>query len=245
MAVTLKVFQESYFFSRRKDGDVLELDKGETHHLSRVFRLGIGDIIQITDGEGWLFKSQIMEIHNCLSLCRILEQQHHTRPVPDIHLAAAILKGGSMDELMEMTFPLGVREFTPIKTAFSVKPSRLEERVMERWRHKAVAVLKQAKMTFLTCIRESTTLMDLLEKPGVGKTLILHTQHGVPLWEAVSGNDGHFTLLVGPEGGFSQQEVRLCLDKGAAAVCLGRARLRSELAAHTAVCGVRLLTKSL
>jgi 16S rRNA (uracil1498-N3)-methyltransferase len=221
-------------------GEEAVLAGEELGHLSRVLRLAPGDEVVLFDGRGgeWLARlSSLNKREARLAVVCPLSGGAERRL--SLHLAQALIKGPKADWLVGKACELGIAKLTFFPSERSVP--RADTSRLERWRRLAAESLKQCRGSLLPEIQEAKDLGFVLSASGAGLRLILHAGEGVRgLREVLEGAPGFesATLLVGPEGGFTDMEVENGVAAGFVPVGLGGRILRAETAA---VCGAAVL----
>jgi 16S rRNA (uracil1498-N3)-methyltransferase len=206
-----------------------ELSEEEAAHALRVLRLGIGAELDITDGKGNLYKAVISSIagkHCYVEAKEIL-------PMPkgwngDIHIAVAPTKNmDRMEWLAEKATEIGLDALTFLNCRFSerkvIKTERIERIV--------VSGMKQSLKFNKTTVEEMTDFNRFINAEHKGAKFIAHCYEGSKqnLSDClVAGEDA--TILIGPEGDFSKEEVESAIKAGFTPVSLGNSRLRTETA---------------
>ena len=251
-------------------GNRITISGEKARYLISVLRCSAGDELQVFDGEGSLYKSEITEIENKKVIIDLLEQISLNAESPlNLTLVQGILKGEKMDVVVQKATELGVKEIIP---AITERSQIRHTRKVDRWRKIAEEASKQSGRTMIPVVHEPMEFSNFfedycnppippLEKGGKGgfeslvnshkiKGFIFWEEGGLPLKEAIhrfANSPIHqFTnspiyLLVGPEGGFSKEEVSLAVSKGLIAVSLGKRILRAETAAISAVALIQFL----
>jgi len=200
----------------------------EAHHLSRVCRLGIGDIVEVFDGHGLATRSEIAAIgHGSVELM-ILSVLPERLPPLHLALATAVPKGERFDWLVEKATELGVERLIPIATARSVvqpgepKLIRLRRSIIEASKqcHRDRLMIIEPPMEWARVVQSARPLLRFLADP-----------EGCPVaaWPAIERGRAA-TLAVGPEGGFTPAERELAIQAGWVAICLSVNTLRIETA---------------
>lgn len=211
------------------------LSGGEAHHLVRVLRLGAGDEVAIFDGRGREFRARVERIAGAIVTVRVLEPiaSAPERQVP-ITLAQAVLKGTSMDDVVRDATMMGVGEIVPIVSAHTVARKAASPHGTERWRRVAIASAKQCRRAWIPDVSEAQTFDAWVGQPRTGVTLLLvePSIRGIdPMpMRALTARETPpaAALVVGPEGGWSAEEVRAAVAGGHVAVTLGPMTLRAE-----------------
>lgn len=223
----------------------LEIENGfcvitgrEAHHMSRVLRMGRGDALVLLDGKGGRFLAEIQSVSRNAVKIQIKMSLGHAPPSLEITLCQAVIKSASMDYLIQKTSELGVARISPFFSSRSVvhlKGDR-QEKKSNRWREIAHSAAKQ-------CNRD---IPPEIEPPeSFDKQLVLSSNAPglkVILWEKEASRDlkdllqnhepsGSVTGMVGPEGGFTPEEVSSARHAGFIPVSMGSRILRAETAA--------------
>jgi len=220
-----------YFYTlpEQIQGDTLSITGAEFSHLTHVMRKKPGDIIGVVDGTGNSYVVTIKEIVHRAAMCAI--QSHAIRPgepVARLHLAVGILKNSSrFDYLVEKATEIGVETITPLLTERTI-PRHAKT---DRWQKIALAAMKQSGRSVLPRLAELASLPDFLAgAPPDALRLIPHSNgKGAPLSGTPAGNQ--VVVCIGPEGGFTEEEIDLATASGFTTVSLGPLRLRTETAA--------------
>ncbi|MBP5409603.1 MAG: 16S rRNA (uracil(1498)-N(3))-methyltransferase [Prevotella sp.] len=215
-----------------------ELPADEASHAVKVLRLTAGDEMMLMDGQGNFYRAVVIVASNHHCMYDIQETQPQERPWQGhIHLAIAPTKLMDRTEWMvEKAVEIGVDEMTFLDCQFSerrvVKTQRLEKI--------AVSAMKQSRKAWKTEIHEMTSFNDFITTPRSGYQYIAHCYEEVErsfLFEQMNtlAPTEDVTILIGPEGDFSIDEVRNAIGKGYQSVHLGSSRLRTETAGLSAV----------
>ncbi len=222
-------------------GDRVTLTGDGYHHVRRVLRLGPGDELELFDGAGLVAQAIIDGAPDRALTLRIEQCRHQPPPPgPTVTLVCAELKGDKMDLVLQKSTELGVDRVVPVTTARSVpRPAAEARKRRQVRRHKVVReACRQCGRAYLPEVHPSVPLVE-----GLGG----HTgEDAFVLWEstgagglagalAESAVEAGIVLLVGPEGGFTSEEVASARDHGFAEVSLGRHILRADTAALAAV----------
>ena len=228
------------------------LDPEESRHAVRVLRMHQGDPIDVTDGRGALHHCTIVEASEkgCVVQPHTSSLQPPTsnlRPPTSalgIHLAVAPTKNPSrMEWLVEKAVEMGVASITLLRCDHSERSFLKTERLQKL----AVSAMKQSLRTVLPAIGEAVVLRDWLHSEfniqNSELKFIAHCEAGQPrtplAYLLEPGRPA--TILIGPEGDFSADEIALALDCGFQPVSLGPSRLRTETAALYAVAAFNLI----
>ena len=225
-----------------------ELPPDEAMHAMRVLRLKGGDELFLMDGKGNYFKAEvtIAATHHCYyEIKECLPQKPQWKG--HRHLAIAPTKMlDRIEWMIEKVTEIGVDEISFINCQFSerrlLKTTRLEKI--------AISAVKQSRKAWKPVLNEMELLKRFLELPRKGKKYIAHCYNEIPrtyLFDELRKNDEdeEVTVLIGPEGDFSLEEVKDCMEKGYQSVHLGESRLRTETAGLAAVMMIQLAKKQI
>ena len=207
-------------------------DKEESKHIIKVLRKKDTDILFVTNGLGLLFKTEITlaSDNKCTVQIRSVEK---TKPSKfQLHLAVAPTKMNDRYEwFLEKATEIGVHEITPIIC------DRSERKVVNRERFEKIILtaMKQSNLLFLPKLNEALTFKEFVKRNKNGLHFIAHCEdtEKKTLKSLLKTNE-NITLLIGPEGDFSEKEIALALENNYIPVSLGNTRLRTETAAIVA-----------
>jgi 16S rRNA (uracil1498-N3)-methyltransferase len=216
----------------------IAIEGDEARHISRVLRKQPGDMIWVVDGAGKAFEAVIRLVAPEMVECEILFEHHHLHePDIDVTLAVAQLKNPSrMDWIIEKATELGVRTIIPLQTMRTIARSPKED----RWNNIALAAMKQSGRCILPKISPPTDFdVVIANSTQYDMKLIPYerTDHILFIAEAMKHRKPPRSamILIGPEGGFTDEEVLQAEKAEFTQVSLGRRRLRTETAAVIAL----------
>jgi 16S rRNA (uracil1498-N3)-methyltransferase len=220
-----------------------EITGSEAGHICRVLRLSNGDEVELFDGTGSGYRAQIVSVapdHVRLSI--VASYPLTTESPARITLAQGFLKENKMDDLIRPLTELGIHRWRPFCAARSVsrpKAKGLEKR-LDRWRKKTLEAVKQCRRARIPTIEPADSLVEVLETSD-GFDLNIFFWEGELLAVKLPGQSlpppRSILAVVGPEGGFSAEEVQLAREHGFLICGLGPRILRAETAA-LAACSV-------
>jgi 16S rRNA (uracil1498-N3)-methyltransferase len=211
---------------RLSDGAGVELDAGQANYLGNVMRLGVGAELLVFDGLSGEWLARISEAAKKRMTLTVDRKTREAESIPDVWLAFAPVKRAQTDWLVEKATELGAARLVPVTTQRTVA-----ERVkLERLKSIAIEAAEQCGRTRVPEIVEPVHLRRFLEELDPARHLYFADENGgEPL--ASSFREGPAAILVGPEGGFTDEERALVRGSGASAVSLGPRILRAETAA--------------
>lgn len=218
------------------------LPEEESQHCIRVLRLAEGDEIKLTDGKGYFYTASVTRAHPKHCEVKILEKQRQASLWNfNLHLAVAPTKNmDRMEWFVEKATEIGIDGITCLNCRFSerreIKPVRLEKIL--------VSAIKQSQKATLPALNGMMDFKEFVCRPFEGRKLIAHCNEGEkPLIRERYRRGENALILIGPEGDFSPEEVKLAIEQGFEPVSLGESRLRTETAALVACHTVHVLNQ--
>ncbi|HHW55087.1 MAG: 16S rRNA (uracil(1498)-N(3))-methyltransferase [bacterium] len=212
-------------------------------HLYRVLRLRPGAIIEVGDGRGRAFRAELISAGPQSSKARLLEPILEERePRLPLILAQALVKGEKMDWIIQKGTELGVHTFVPFTSRRVVVKLKGEKAAArrERWERIAREAAKQCGRTLVPRVDGPLDLEEVLTRYGREDYLIIlpwEGENNQGLNVALTGvsRRAGVVVVIGPEGGFEEEEVQRAQELGARVVSLGPRILRAETAALAVV----------
>ncbi|MBI5181740.1 MAG: 16S rRNA (uracil(1498)-N(3))-methyltransferase [Nitrospirae bacterium] len=233
------------FFIDSKDiiDNKIAISNAALRHITKVLRLGIGDKICVADEGKKRYLIELTDINHKKATGKILETKEATEPPPiEIILLQSILKGGKMDMLIQKATELGVSKILPVITERTiVKIKEGADRREERWQRIAKEASQQCGRWDIPIVWPLRRFEDAFNDiKDVDLALILwEGEHINKLRDILRGRAQtgikKVCLLVGPEGGFTREEVKFAMEKGFIPASLGDLILRAETAAITII----------
>lgn len=217
------------FYAPNISGNTFTLNEEESKHCIRVLRLNVGDEITLVDGMGGLFKTRIVnpEPKRCqveiVETFNEFEKRNHY-----LHIAIAPTKNIERFEwFLEKATEIGIDEITPLLCEHSerkvINNDRLEKII--------VSAMKQSIKAYLPKLNHVTPFKSFIQTKRQGGAYIAHcNKSGLKHLKNELANSVNSTILIGPEGDFSPEEVTLAIDIGYNEISLGNSRLRTETA---------------
>ncbi len=214
-----------------ESGSVI-LEDAEAHHLTHVLRHQPEDIVELFSGAGLVAACRIAVIRKRDVEVNILASRRDPPVRLELTLATAVPKGDRFDWLIEKATELGVSRLVPITTSRSVVDPR--DSKLDKLRQTVITACKQSGRNNLMPISSVTSWNDFLKEFSAEHRMLIAHPNGERLETVIQSFDNNSKQLVvaiGPEGGFSDEEVQSALSLGAKAVQLGPQILRIETAA--------------
>lgn len=222
---------EQFFYSVNTTDSFLTIDDQEHQHLSRVMRKKISDQIWVSDGKGMAYVCEILDIGKESTQCKILKTfPLFGEPANKVSLAVGIIKPAHWEIMLEKAVELGVHDIYPLTTRYTVVPNIKKERNEKI----LLAALKQSGRSYLPVVHDPVPFKTFIEQKRNEVIFICDNQDDYPYLE--TGMDTtDYVVLIGPEGGFSSDEVNLAIKHCARPVLLSNRRLRTETACLAAL----------
>ncbi len=224
------------------------LDGEEAHHALKVMRLKVGDRIDLFNGRGSVMRARITATEGSKALWAEIEQQHAKQAaLPAITLALAIPKGGNMELIVQKAVELGVSRIIPLVSERCIVRLKAKDATakQEKWQRIALEACKQCKTAYLPEVAAIRTLEQQLSEQSSSEARLCCAlvESARPLRERLeelrANGETAVTLLVGPEGDFSEREYAAIMDACYKPVSLGSLILRVETAVFMAVASAR------
>ena len=216
-------------------GDQLTLTQEESRHIIKVLRKQKGDAFLATDGAGTTYECQVGSFAHGLVTASILSKEEgRGEPEFQLILAVALLKKDRFKWIIEKGTELGISNFMPIVTERTIGTERSMKPA--RCRKIAISAMKQSGRSRLPEIADPMTFHALLNaSPMADVQLIAHEKDDRQNLDDVFHTPVRSAVLcVGPEGGFTEEEVIFAREHGYRSFRMGIRRLRTETAAITA-----------
>ena len=217
-----------YNLNLKHNDKELTLFDSEHSHLTKVLRKKIDEIVYLTNGRGYLFEAMIVQINSKDTKLKILSSLK--RPEMNYCLNIAISptkKNDRFEWFIEKAVEIGVSSITPIITSYT------ERKILNysRLNKIAVSAMKQSLQTYLPVINPITDFKEYLKTNQNSNNYIAHCNQSERshLSKIISKNSDS-NIIIGPEGGFKDDEIKLAVNFNYIPVSLGLNRLRTETA---------------
>ena len=212
--------------------DIFELSEDDSYHIIKVMRNKIGDKIEVVIDNN-LFICEIVEINNLVKVRRVEEVDCDSELPCYVTIAQSLVKEQKMDLILQKSCELGVSEIIPINATRSiVKLDKKETKKIERWNKILKEASEQSKRVVIPIVNEIMDIKDLANLDYDIKILCTVNELSTSLKNVLSKdlNNLKILLVIGPEGGFTDNEEKILIDKGFISTSFGRRVLRTETA---------------
>jgi 16S rRNA (uracil1498-N3)-methyltransferase len=227
---------QRYFINPRQwNGDTIQIEGEDVHHMIRVMRMRPGDRVICCDGQGSDLLAELTDAAGDRVRLQVLEQRpSQGEPGVAVTVAQALLKGDKWEWVLQKGTELGAVSFLPFLSERSVVKldGNKADKKRERWQKIVKEAAEQSHRGSIPAVQSPVDWNGILEKIRANRpVLFAYEGGGVPLQQALGeGPFQHMMLVVGPEGGFTPREAEQAQAAGARAVTLGSRILRAETA---------------
>ena len=239
------------FFIPKPFKQEMQITGQDAHHILDVLRMGPGNLLQAVADDGVSFVAEIVAANtNTVTIAarEILRESHE--PTVAISLLQGLAKGEKMEWIIQKAVEIGVTDIFPLAMDHSVvalENAKAEKRV-ERWQKIAEAAAKQSKRDVIPAVHSVRKLPRVLQDETWDLLLVAYeSENKISLKDVLQSHKEakRIGLVIGPEGGLSQEEVTAAREAGGIAVSLGRRILRTETAGLVAAAAILYETDNL
>ncbi len=224
------------FFIREGDinGGSAVIRGEDCHHLVHVRRVKAGDLLRLRSADGRGYTGRISSVGASEITLTITDEIMSAGEPVDISLYMALIKGGNFEFVLQKAVEIGVNRIIPVITSRTVPdPSGKTDQKMDRWNKIIAGAAKQCFRSGIPVLEYPSAFSDVIKNVSSAIRLIAHPGAVTELRDFLSTSErpSSVSLLVGPEGGFSETEILSATDAGWIAVNFGTTHLRAETAA--------------
>lgn len=228
--------------------EIILLDGERARHIAKSLRMGKGDMLTVTDGEGVDYGCVIEEVtKETVTLKVCYKQASDSEPTCSVTIYQGNPKGSKLEDVIQKCTELGAVKIVPVLTARSV--SRPDEKSVkkktERYRKIALEAAQQSGRGTVPEIAEMQTLANAAKADESEVKIVFYEGGGEPLRDIIKPETKSVSVYIGPEGGFEKSEVELLCAAGAFKATLGKRILRTQTAPVAALSAIMLLTGNL
>jgi len=219
-------------------GSTLLLDGAEGRHGATVLRIGVGEQVQLTDGVGHRVEAVVESVGAGTLHLRLRAITQEPQPDSRFVLVQALAKGDRDEQAIAAATELGVDEVVPWQAARSIVIWRGERaaRSLRKWETVVLAATKQSRRARVPKVSEPADQAAVIQRiEDAALALVLHQEATQPLAGVELPRSGEVLVIVGPEGGVTDEELGAFVAAGASAVLLGPNVLRSSSAGPAAL----------
>ena len=224
------------FFCKDDDKE-LRLSEEESRHIVKVLRKSIGEKLYFTDGKGMFLTGEIITTDTKNTTVKIIKKEKKRKNHNySLHIAIAPTKNMDRFEwFLEKSTEIGIDEITPIICSNS------ERKIIkiERCNRILKSAMKQSLKFYLPKLNEPIMFKDFIQKKYEGQKYIAHCQEYKKI--KLKKENTRMHIMIGPEGDFSEEEIRMATEKNFSHISLGNSRLRTETAGLVATQSINMI----
>ena len=228
-----------FFSDQISTGQRQVLENEEAHHAIKVLRLNTGEVIKISDGVGNWVSGPIVEIAKKELFISITERGQIQAAKPELVLVQAITKSDRNKEMLELAVEAGVDRIIPWQSERSI--SKWQSDSEQKWQVGIKQSCKQARQVKLPQLMQVMSTSEVIKSIGEGGFgIVFHEEASTKLSDlTIPNSQSNVYLVIGPEGGISEQELLSFQNNGSNVVRLGDTVLRSAHAGFAALSAVQ------
>ena len=228
-----------FFSDQISTGQRQVLENEEAHHAIKVLRLNTGEVIKISDGVGNWVSGPIVEIAKKELYVSITERGEIQAAKPELVLVQAITKSDRNKEMLELAVEAGVDRIIPWQSERSI--SKWQSDSEQKWQVGIKQSCKQARQVKLPQLMQVMSTSEVIKSIGEGGFgIVFHEEASTKFSElTIPNSQSSVYLVIGPEGGISEQELLSFQNNGSKVVRLGDTVLRSAHAGFAALSAVQ------
>lgn len=230
------------FFIKQIKNNILTIGFEETIHLVKVLRMKKNDKVYLTDGLGSLWKAIIYNISKYeVNLIPLKHYKNYGQKSYKIHLCISIIKSFKRFKwILEKSVEMGVDEITPL----FCKHSEIEKINRTRSIKIIHSAVKQSFRAYIPILNNPISYIDFIQSnKNFGKKIIAHCNKKIEresIKNILVNSYKYYTILIGPEGDFSFEEIKIALELGWKGVELSKFRLRTDTAVVSSLCAISM-----
>lgn len=235
----------SRFFVTPFDGDTAVIGGQDAHHISRVLRMQVGDELTLCDAHGTDYTCTITALSNDEVLLRVCNRTPSaTEPTTAVTLYQGLPKSEKMEWIIQKCVEIGIARIVPVAMSRCVvKLNDADgEKKRTRWQKIAAGAAEQSGRGIIPEVAAPISFGAMLSALKEEYAVTFYEGGGVPLSTLVGENTRQVSIVIGPEGGFSLDEIEQLRENGAHIATLGKRILRCETAPMVALSVIMQLT---
>ena len=216
-------------------------NREDLHHMVKVLRLSAGDEIDVSDSSQWEYRCEILSVDADLAVARIVDKQKFTaEPDVKVTLFQGIPKQGKMEVIVQKCVELGVESIVPVFMARTVVVDKGNfGKKIQRWQKVSDEAVKQCRRGIIPQVQEPVRTAEAIEQFDRFDLVLFpyENEDGRTIKDELRscGAPRNVAVIIGPEGGFSDEEAGAIVNAGGRSVSLGKTTLRTETAGMAAI----------
>ncbi len=220
--------------------NIVVLNEENSKHIVQVLRMQNGKQIKLTDGFGNIFLAEITDAHKKKCTVKIIERTKHESPANKVCIAISPVKNNSrLEWFLEKATEIGVTEIVLLMCERTEKQNIRTDRL----KGILISAMLQSQQAWLPILEEPKKYIEFIKSVRSNNKFIAHCEENkkTSLKQITNQPTTQSTILIGPEGDFTNKEIELALQNHYSAVSLGETRLRTETAGIVAATLLRLV----
>lgn len=221
-------------------------DREDLHHMMKVLRLTEGDKIEVSDSVQWEYEGEIIHLDKDGAEVRILDKQKFTTE-PDIRITLfqGIPKQGKMELIVQKNVELGIHRIVPVFMKRTVVTDKGNfGKKTDRWQKVAAEAVKQCRRGVVPEVSNAIRFNEMIEEMNHFDLVLFpyENENGTNMKDVLrdflasgGSRNSEAAVIIGPEGGFSEEEAEQIVASGGSSLSLGKTTLRTETAGMAAV----------
>ncbi|MDD6646874.1 MAG: RsmE family RNA methyltransferase [Firmicutes bacterium] len=216
-------------------------NREDLHHMVKVLRLSAGDEIDVSDSSQWEYRCEILSVDADSAVARIVDKQKFTaEPDVKVTLFQGIPKQGKMEVIVQKCVELGVESIVPVFMARTVVVDKGNfGKKIQRWQKVSDEAVKQCRRGIIPQVQEPVRTAEAIKQFDRFDLVLFpyENEDGRTIKDELRncGAPGNVAVIIGPEGGFSDEEAGAIVNAGGRSVSLGKTTLRTETAGMAAI----------
>jgi 16S rRNA (uracil1498-N3)-methyltransferase len=214
--------------------DEITLPEEISHQITQVLRLQNNDQIILLDNTGFEYLVEIKELHKKHTTAKVIEKKkNNNEPDKNTHLYMALIARDNFELVLQKSVELGVNEITPIITERTQFDKRIVEAKNERWNKIIKEATEQSERGKLPILNQPINFESAITLAKENGTSLIASEYSrnEKIVIASEARQSHINIFIGPEGGFTEQEIKFANDNNVKSISLGKTILRAETAA--------------
>lgn len=233
---------QRYFCSNKSDNNVIILSKEDSYHITKVMRMNLSDKVEVVIEET-TYICEIIELTPLVKVKILEEKTEYNELETKVTLVQSLVKEQKMDYILQKATELGVHKIIPYKSARSVvNLDKKEDKKISRWQTILKEAAEQSKRNIIPEITEPMTLEKLVNLHDYDVKILCTIRENTESLKKVlskSNISDKMIIVVGPEGGFTEEETNTMISNGFITVSLGDSILRTETASLFILSSIR------
>ncbi len=226
---------QQYFYDKEIDGNSIVLNEEQNHHIKNVMRMKAGSLIRIVDSSKTVFIGEVNYNQN-IEIINLTRSEENSEADIEITLIAGLLKKEKWEWMIQKACEVGVTKIIPMNTSRTiVKMDRQDKKKLARFNKIALEACEQARRNHLVTIEDVIDFKNIKEYCSELNFIAYEAFTNLTSLKNNLKQCRSITIIIGPEGGFSKEEIDFAVKNNYQAISLGKRILRAETASIVAI----------